>query len=323
MTLGAVAYADNPMVPKKVVPHHPKYPLPAMPGMPQPDAEPQNNSVPPAVKSNGDDSHVSPGNSRQDTPYTSIVTRNVFGLNPIPIGQPIDPAVLNPPPKITLTGITTIFGPREALYKVAGVARAGQPPQDQSYILQEGQSEDEITVTSIDVQKGMVTFKNHNVTQTLLLSVGVASGGAPASGGSLPGFAAPNPGFGRPPYNNNFPPAFNRQRSPQRPGFGNGMNQNGNNINSSGQYNNNNYSAGTASVNMNSFGGSSANNNNNNASTANNASPQLSPDDSAALIAAQHAQWEQQGNPAAAIMPPTKYDNDARQEVNNGSGTGN
>ena len=52
-------------------------------------------------------------------PYSPIVARNVFGLNPAPSIAPArqDSA---PPPKITLSGITTVIGPAEALFTVAG-----------------------------------------------------------------------------------------------------------------------------------------------------------------------------------------------------------
>ena len=49
--------------------------------------------------------------------------------------------------------------------------------------------------------------------------------------------------------------------------------------------------------------------------------PMLSGDDQAALISAQRAQAEQQGNPMSAILPPSPYDNQARQEAS-GQGSG-
>jgi hypothetical protein len=133
------------------------------------------------------DDTLPPGN-----PYGSIVKRNVFALNPIPPPdanpQPDGP----PPPKITLTGITTIFGPPEALFKVAGVRRDGKPPQDESYIFREGESQDDVEVTTIDVDKKAVTFNNHGVVQQIPLVAGAASAGtAPTQ----PAFARP---FGRP-----------------------------------------------------------------------------------------------------------------------------
>lgn len=100
-----------------------------------------------------------PGN-----PYASIVTRNVFGLNPVPVVDPNAQPPGPPPPKITLTGITTIFGPAEALFKVDGVVRDGRPPQDESYIFTEGESQDDVEVTAIDTKN---TTRNHNIAKKL------------------------------------------------------------------------------------------------------------------------------------------------------------
>ncbi len=176
-----------------------------------------------------------PGN-----PYGSIVKRNVFGLNPVPVVDPNVAPPGPPPPKITLTGITTIFGPAEALFKVAGVKREGKPPQDESYIFTEGESQDNVEVTAIDTVKNVVTFNNNGVVQQIPLTAGVASAGSAPAG---PTFTSPRPfgrPFGRPGMGGpggqspgNFPGGF------QRP-FGNG-NQGQNN--SPGQFNNNNYNS--------------------------------------------------------------------------------
>jgi len=244
--------------------------------------------------------HAPTGNAPADNlpagnPYGSIVTRNVFGLNPPPPPTPPDQGT--PPPKITLTGITTIFGPPEALFKVAGVPRPGVPPKDESYILTEGESQDDVQVQHIDVEKGIVTFINHEVVQDIPLAAGVASGGSPEGGGG-PGGGASFPGQrfrgGPGGFNNsiqNFRQRFQQQR------MGNGYNSSGNNYNPAGQisYGNNGYNP-------------------------NNSTPQLSGDDAAALIAAQHAQLQQEGNPMAAIFPPTSYDNQANAEAS-GSGS--
>jgi hypothetical protein len=99
-----------------------------------------------------------------------------------------------PSPKITLTGITTISGPAEALYKVAGVNQDGKQCPDKSYILKEGQEEDGVGIVTIDIKKNEVTFNNHGVRQNISLANGVAVGGKPSandvvkssSGGSNP-----------------------------------------------------------------------------------------------------------------------------------------
>jgi hypothetical protein len=106
---------------------------------------------------------VSPNN-----PYAPIVVRNIFGLNPPP---PVDAAPPgDPPPKITLNGIMSIFDHQlQVLFKVAGTAKPGQPAKDESYILSEGQRQDEIEVTHINEKASLVTFNNHGTVQELLL----------------------------------------------------------------------------------------------------------------------------------------------------------
>src|SRR6267142_446605 len=101
------------------------------------------------------DDVVLPGN-----PYALVVARNIFGLNP---PKPVDPSATDatPPPKITLNGITDILGQMQALFKVAGTAKPGKPAGDDSYILSEGQRQDEIEVVKIDEKAGVVTFHNH------------------------------------------------------------------------------------------------------------------------------------------------------------------
>lgn len=245
-----------------------------------------------AQPNNGDDA----GN-----PYNSIAARNVFGLNPIPPpAPPQDPNAI-PPPKITLTGITTIFGPAEALYKVAAYAKNGKQVPEQSYILTEGESQDDIEVTMIDTQKDTVTFNNHDQTQVIPLANGVATGGD--SGGGAPS----RPGGFTRRFGGNFPRPGAGGPGGFQPQVGGGYNNpNGNNYTPAGQMNNGGYS-----------------NPNNSSYNNNNASGQsaLSADDKAALISAQHAQLEQQGNPMASIFPPTPYDDEARQEAG-GSGGG-
>lgn len=140
-----------------------------------------------------------------DNPYGLIVTRNVFGLNPPPPPGPAVPA--DPPPKITPNGIMSIFGNLQALYKVT-VNVPGKPAEDKSYMLSEGQREDDIEVVKIDEKAATITFDNHGTVQELPLANGQASGG-----NSSPGMAAgvpPRPNFGGFP-GNRFAgnPAFN------------------------------------------------------------------------------------------------------------------
>jgi hypothetical protein len=282
---------------KKLHPNGPRMGLPN--GM-----QPLPASIPRA--GNGPANRAQPNqNVDAGNPYSSIATRNVFALNPIPPPPPpTDPNQI-PPPKITLTGITTIFGPAEALYKVAAFTRDGKQVPEQSYILTEGEAQDEIEVTAIDTQKDIVTFNNHNQTQVIPLSSGMATGGdsAPSAPSGALGFRRFGGNFPRPGgFGGGGPGNF-------QPRFGGGSNPNGNNANENNpnpygqQANNSGYSS--------SYNNSYNNNNNNNASSQ----PDLSPDDKMALIAAQHAQAISQGSPIAPLFPPTSYDGQAQTEA--------
>lgn len=229
-------------------------------------------------------------------PYESIVARNVFGLNPIPPAATVEQPKGPPPPKITLTGITTIFGPPEALFKVAGVVRNGGHPQDESYIFSEGEEQDDVEVTKIDTDNKEVTFINHGVQQNIKLAAGDASSGAAPAAPSWPGrtghplprrfgrFGANSGGFHPQSYGGSF-----HQQS-----YGSSFNPAGNN---------------------NAFGGVNYGDRTSTASSQ----PVLSPDDQAVLIAAEHAEAVKQGNPIAPLFPSTPYDNQATAAA--GSGT--
>ena len=100
-----------------------------------------------------------------ENPYSSIVERNVFNLHPPP--PPLNPADLvkkTPPPKITLTGITTILG-KKVTYLTTPPAKPGAAPE--SVMLAEGQAQNEIEVKSIDEKAGVVQVVNHGEPQTL------------------------------------------------------------------------------------------------------------------------------------------------------------
>ena len=93
--------------------------------------------------------------------YQSIVERNVFGLNPPkPGGLPTPPVA--PPPKLTLTGITTLLGNKRALLTM----QVPNKPAE-NFILTEGQRDGEIEVLQIDEKAGSVKVLNHGIEQTL------------------------------------------------------------------------------------------------------------------------------------------------------------
>lgn len=129
-----------------------------------------------------------------DSPYATIVARNMFGLVPIP---PPDPDAgkppVEPPPKITPNGIMTIFGKDQALFKVANKPKTGQPAKDDAYVLAEGERQDDITVVKINHVEGIITFDNHGVTQELALVPAKESGPSGGAGGG-PGGAVGNRG---------------------------------------------------------------------------------------------------------------------------------
>ena len=264
--------------------HHKHAPLP------QPDNAQLTST--PATQPAAAAAPVDPNN-----PYSSIVSRNVFGLNPIPPPVPQDQQDGPPPPKITLTGITTIFGPAEALFNVAGVVRNGQPPHDESYIFGEGEEEDDVQVVSIDTKGNVVKFNNHGTEQVIALTEGTASSGSAPSSPTWPGQHFRQRRFGRNGGPGNFPPPFQPQSyNNAQPDNGNG--DSGANSQAGG-FNSDNNSSGNV----------------HNYSTVSPAVAALSPEDQDALIAAQHAQLEQEANPPypPAIMPPTPFDDEARQ----------
>lgn len=170
-----------------------------------------------------------------DSPYASIVARNMFGLVPIPVVDPKDSEPPpDPPPKITPNGIMNMFGKEEVLFKVAAKPKPGQPAKEDAHVLAVGEMEDEITVKNINRADGdvSITFDNHGTIQTLPLVASKEAGGpAPAAGGP-PGRTMPAP-FPRPafPGGPNRPggmsPFQGRSAPVPNPGFGNNTESSG------------------------------------------------------------------------------------------------
>ena len=223
-------------------------------------------------------------------PYTPIVTRNVFALVPIPTNAPVDLTPEVPPPKITPNGIMTLFGKLQVLFKVAGVAHPGQPPKDESYVLSEGDRQDDIEVQTIDEKAAMITFNNHGIVQRLALVAGTASAGSAAptasnfqqSGMPVPGMA---PGAGGAPIG--FGGRFGRART--LPGASNPAPSNP--------------SQGGASEN----GGGAPNNNQ-------SATAGMTPEQQVILIEAQRQQYIQDNNPIANMLPNTPLTQQVKSE---------
>ena len=209
-------------------------------------------------------------------PYATIVSRNIFGLLPIPV---VDPATLqppaDPPPKITPNGIMSIFGRLQVLFKVAVKPPPGQPAKDASYVMGEGERQDEIEVMKIDEKAGVVTFDNHGTVQELPL-VAVS-----ASGPGGPGISPGGPG-GRTPFNPNRGAGGGFGSVPM-PGGGA------------------NPGAGGASP----AGSAPMSGGVNSVGIYQPPETQLSPEAQVIMMEAQRAKWQEEGNPAAALFPPT------------------
>jgi hypothetical protein len=100
--------------------------------------------------------------------------------------------------KLTLTGITTSLGKKQALLS-AQVPPLGpaQPAKQESYILAEGQRDGDIEVVSIDENAGVVKITNRGSPETLdFVNNGakiVNTGPGPAAG--APGMVAPQGGI--------------------------------------------------------------------------------------------------------------------------------
>jgi hypothetical protein len=136
------------------------------------------------------------------TPYEEIIKKNVFSLRPPP--PPPDPeATKAPPPKITLTGITTLIG-KVALMETPGTTpKPGESAKGkQFYMLHEGEMQNDIKVVAIDEKAGSVKVLNGGKEFTLTFdkdgSKLPASPPPPMPGtlpGALPGLPPPPSGM--------------------------------------------------------------------------------------------------------------------------------
>ena len=218
-----------------------------------------------------------PGN-----PYALIVARNIFGLNPPP--PPVDPNAQAPEPaiKITPNGIMSIFGQWQVLFKASG----GGKPGDQSYMLGEGQRQDDIEVVNIDEKSSIVTFNNHGIVEKIPLANSTSTAAPANSTGAL------NPMTGL-------------------PAAATGVGNNGvNGFNSFGSHGGNNTGGGN-------FGGGQNNGANNIIPTRSDgydstqSQAAMDPVVQQVLIVGNHLKALQDGDPLAKIYPPTDADKDA------------
>ncbi len=139
-----------------------------------------------------------------DNPYVGIVDRNVFQLRPPvlvpPVTNPQPPAVVS---KLTLTGITTIFGKPLALLTTQPTGKPQDAGKREHYSLRVGQRMDGIEVLSIDAKKGVVRVKNNGAEETLdfinngAKLVAAAAPGHPSATGVPNPIQRPSPVAGR------------------------------------------------------------------------------------------------------------------------------
>ncbi len=224
-----------------------------------------------------------------DNPYAPIAARNIFGLNP---PQAVAPTAPQPPSKITLNGIMTIFGTAQALFYVDVPPHPPTPATQKSYILSEGQGQDDIEVTRIDDKKNVVTFNNHGVVQEIPL-VKAAPITTPTPVVMNPGGPAMNAGFAARggPGGLGGPGAGNFAR------FGNNPGQNRNLGNNSGNVGQNNFGNTGAGA----YPGAGV-------STPGQGQSRLTPEEQTVLIAAEKAHLKQNNDPTWKIFPPTELD---------------
>lgn len=210
-----------------------------------------------------------------DKPYNAIIERNVFNLHDPP--PPVNPADLikkTPPPKITLTGITTILGQKKT-FLTTPPAKPGGPPE--SVMLAEGQALNEIEVKRIDEKAGIVEVVNHGEAQTLdFENNGAKPSGAPPAMGSpqpiaMPAPAPPPPGVMPPPANVIRPLRSLAPRSAP------------------------------VSQNNNGFGGAMGSPN-----VSMQGQNNLTPEEQVALIEIQRVKYRDQNDPTAKVLPPTE-----------------
>ena len=220
-----------------------------------------------------------PGN-----PYAVVVMRNIFGLNPPP---PVDPNAnkpAEPPVKVVPNGIMSIFGQLQVLFKVA--AKPGG--KDATYMLTEGQSQDDIEVIKIDEKAASVTFNNHGVVQELPLVVTPPSS-TPAVAAptvpTVPGRSLRMPGImpggasGGSPFGNRFPPRDRNGTLREDPNSGANLRA------------------------VPSRGGAN--------SSQQDLLNSMSPEEKMIMTVAEKAKAFQEGHNSAPIFPPTPLDEDA------------
>lgn len=131
-------------------------------------------------------------------PYLVVVERNAFDLKPI--APPPDPNIPppQPPSKITLQGITVLFGKKQVLLKVNDPPEPGKPPKERAIIMDEGERRGALEVVRINPDTREVEFKDSGTPVTLNLTNFIAKTPAAAPGAIPPPGIPMVPGVPRP-----------------------------------------------------------------------------------------------------------------------------
>jgi len=133
----------------------------------------------------------------KENPYQVIVDRNPFNLRPIP-PPPAPPAETNapaePPPEINLTGITTLLGTPKVFLQLKDkkTQKPTFPPP-----MAAGDTENGVTIVSIDTENLKVRIKNGDAETTLDFKnngVKPGAGAVAVAGVPQPGVMPLNPG---------------------------------------------------------------------------------------------------------------------------------
>jgi hypothetical protein len=132
-----------------------------------------------------------------ENPYIIVTNRNAFDLKPIP--PPADPNIPPPAPptKITLQGITVLFGKKQVLLKIPAPPEAGKPPKELPLIMEEGDRQGTIEVLRIDPETRDVEFKDSgnlvklNLKDFVTKTPGAPVGAVPPPGPLVPGVPRP------------------------------------------------------------------------------------------------------------------------------------
>jgi hypothetical protein len=215
--------------------------------------------------------------------YEAIVERNVFNLHPPAKAPSADELAAQnkvPPPKITLTGITTILG-KKVTFLTVPPTKPGTPPE--AMMLSEGQAQSEIEVKSIDEKASVVKVVNHGVEQTLDFDQNGAAKPSGPPAGSVPTPLQLPPPPGAPPPNVSTPPPAPNFIRPVRPG--------------------NRLPERSPPLSSNPMGGGFGSAN----PVGNQQSESLTPEETTLLIEAQRMKMMQENDPTAKVLPPTEF----------------